>query len=943
MPAYNVTSPRAIIDRKALTLAITTFAAENSAPEARKFVAARLDEALSVGDEAVRRRFENGASGAATVRARAYLIDQIIRVIFDYCDRVLYPTSGPTKGERLAVVAVGGFGRGELAPFSDIDIMLLRHYKPTPRGEQIVEAMLYILWDLGLKVGHSSRSVDECIRLSRRDVTIRTAILEARWIWGDRELYDELNRRFTSEVIRGTAREFVELKLAEREERHQRMGDSRYLLEPNLKDGKGGLRDLHTLAWIGKYVYEVDSVDALASRGVLTRAEVRVFEKAQEFFWMVRCHLHYLVGRADERLTYDVQPEIAARMGYTDHAGSSGVERFMKRYFLIAKDVGDLTRIFCANLEAEQQKPKLRLPRLWGRTADIAPFELDNGRLSVPDDSVFTDDPVNMLRLFHVALFEDLDIHPKALQMARRGLKRINAAVRKDEQANKLFLEILCADKQTGPILRLMNEAGVFGRFVPEFGRIVAQMQYNMYHVYTVDEHTIHALSILNDIDAGHLTDELPLASEVVHQVVSRRVLTVGVMMHDIAKGRPGDHSEVGAKLAQRLCPRLGLSEEETETVAWLVLHHLRMSDTAFKRDIGDPKTIEDFVALVRSPERLRLLLVLTVVDIRAVGPSVWNGWKASLLRELYHVTEEALTSGLNVDTASRRVEGKIEALRAALPDWDADALDTHIARGTTPYWLTYDVDTLAAHARMVRQAEADDLPLMVTSRIDEFRAVTEVTIYTQDQPGLFSRIAGALTVAGADVVDAKIFTLSNGWALDTFWIQDNLGSDGAPAAFARPERLAKLSSIIEQSLTGRIRANRVLTERAFKPKRNKVFKVAPRVLIDNKASATCTVVEVNGANRPGLLFSLTRALNQSNTVIKSAKISTFGELAVDVFYVQDLFGTKILHSGKQDALRARLYAALEAPGTGDAGGLPRERSAAEFAVAPPPAIDAAE
>ncbi|MGA1525508.1 MAG: [protein-PII] uridylyltransferase, partial [Planctomycetota bacterium] len=510
----------------------------------------------------------------------------------------------------------------------------------------------YLLWDLRLKVGHATRSLDECIRQARADMTIRTAMLESRYLWGAETLVATLRYRFESEIERGTALEFVEAKLQESDQRHAKQGDSRYVIEPNIKDGKGGLRDLHKLFWIGKYVYHVDDVNDLVPRGVLTLAEARRFAKAQKLLWTIRCHLHLLAGRAEERLTVDLQPRIAERLGYTDRAGAKAVERFMKHYYLTAKDVGDLTRIFCAAIEAEhRRRPRMRLARLWsGAEVEFGDFRVDGDRLNVKADDVFERDPVNLIRLFHTAHQKDLEFHPHALRLVTQSLKLINADLRANREANRLFLEILASTKGSERVLRRMNEAQVFGRFVPDFGRVVAQMQYDMYHVYTVDEHTIIMLGILWKIEQGHLAEIAPIATEVVHKVLSRRELYVAVLIHDIAKGRNGDHSILGARVARRLCPRLGLTEEETETVAWLVRWHLLMSHAAFKRDVNDPKTVRDFCDIVRSPERLRLLLVLTVADIRAVGPNVWNGWKAALLRELYWRADDLL-SGHASDT----------------------------------------------------------------------------------------------------------------------------------------------------------------------------------------------------------------------------------------------------------------------------------------------------
>jgi [protein-PII] uridylyltransferase len=903
-----IANQRDILDRRRLKARLDALAEEGE--PARSRVTELLKEALAGGRAEVRRRFDAGATGTETVHALSFLMDQLIRVLHDFVLAHVYPLANPTEGERMALVAVGGYGRGELAPHSDIDLLFLLPYKQTPHTEQVVEYLLYTLWDLGLKVGHATRSVEETLRHARADLSIRTAVLEARYIWGDQKLHLDLKRRFEAEVVRGTAADFVEAKLAERDERHARLGDSRYLVEPNVKEGKGGLRDLHTLFWIAKYIYRVDGIDRLVALKMLSREEARRFARAQNFLWTVRCHLHFLTDRAEDRLTFDRQGEIGRLMGYTDHAGARGVERFMKHYFLIAKDVGDLTRIFCALLEAEQRgRPRFSW-RHWGfLKRSVEGFVVDGGRLDVADETAFRDDPVNFIRLFHVAQEHGFDIHPHALRLITQNLKLIDADLRADTEANRLFMAMLTSRKDPETALRRMNEAGVFGRFVPDFGRVVAQMQYDMYHVYTVDEHTLFAIGILHQIETGALKEELPLATSIISTIDSRRALYLAVLLHDIAKGRGGDHSVLGAQVAEKLGPRLGLSAEETETVAWLVRWHLLMSNTAFKRDIDDPQTIRDFVGAVQSPERLKLLLILTAADIRAVGPKVWNGWKAALLRELFNRSIELMSGGLVSEARDQRIASAQAALRRLLPDFTAAELDAFIAKGYPFYWLSFDPETQARHARLTREAERSDAPLTVDTRVDVARAVTEITVYTADHAGLFSRIAGALALAGANIVDAKILTMSNGMALDTFWVQDRSGG-----AFDEPEKLAKLAHLFENVLAGRVKPHVELYAPEAIPSRTSVFTVAPRVLIDNKASQTHTVIEVNGRDRPGLLFELTRALTALNLQISTAKISTYGEKVIDVFYVKDLFGHKVEHERKLKDIREHLTAVLVDP-----------------------------
>ena len=904
----SITRQRDIIDRRALTERLSLVVGSVQAPALdRSAFVAPLKVALTAGRAEIRRRFEATGDGAATIREQCFLIDQLIRALFDLVTQVIYPLPNPTSGERLAIIAVGGYGRGELAPYSDIDLLFLLPYKRTPHTEQVVEYLLYLLWDLGLKIGQSTRSVDECLRQAKSDLTIRTALLEARYLWGDQALFNEFKKRFDSDIVKGSAAQFVASKLAERDARHKRLGDSRYQLEPNIKEGKGGLRDLHTLFWIAKYIYRTDDVGKLVDLGVLSAEESQRFDRAQKFLWTVRCHIHYLAGRAEERLTFDLQTEIGRRMGYTDHAGSRGVERFMKHYFLVAKDIGDLTRIFCAILEADQ-KHKRRLSWVrWGNgRRSLGGFVVDGEWLTIASEDFFKKNPPALLRLFQVAQQHELDIHPRALRAASLSLRLINQQLRDNSEANHLFLEILTSRKDPETVLRRMNEAGVLGRFIPDFGRVVAQMQYDMYHVYTVDEHTLFAIGILHKIESGLLKEELPLATQLMPTIVSRRALYLAVLLHDIAKGRGGDHSEIGEQIALKLGPRLDLSAEETETVAWLVRWHLLMSSTAFKLDIGDRQTIGNFVERVQSPERLKLLLVLTVADIRAVGPKVWNGWKAALLRELYHQAIEVISGGLSGEGRESRAAAAQAAARRLLPDFSEPEFATFVSRGYPYYWLSFDALTHARHARLMREAEASGAPLTVEKRVDPYRSVTEITLYTADHPGLFSRIAGALAVSGANIVDAKIITMSNGMALDTFWVQD---SNGGP--FDRPDKLAKLAVVFENVLSGDLKPHRELAHPPAFPSRTRVFMVTPRVLLDNKASGSHTVIEVNGRDRPGLLFEVTRALTGLNLQVSSAKISTYGEKVVDVFYVKDLFGHKIEHSAKLAEIQRTLEVVL--------------------------------
>jgi len=879
---------------------------ESNQDKLRAGVLEELRACLASMQETLRARFDVGENGFDVAQAQSRSFDILLQVLHGFVTDHLFCVPNPTRAEHLAIVAVGGYGRGELAPYSDLDLLFVLPYKKTPFSEQVIEYLLYLLWDLGLKVGHAVRSVDECIRQANADVTIRTTLLESRFIAGSETLYQDLHERFFQDLSAATATNFVEAKLAERDARHQRLGESRYVLEPNIKEGKGGLRDLHTLFWIAKAVYRVEDPGDLVLLGVLTIQEAARFDQALRFFWNVRCHLHYLMGRAEERLTFDMQQEISRRMGYVDRGHVRGVERFMKRYFLAAKDVGDLTRIFCACLEAQQKRPsRFRFP--WRSSSRIEGFVIENNRLNITDPATFEKDPLCFLKLFHIAQAEDLDVHPYALRLITQNLRCIDRHLRQNQDAVRLFLEILTSKKDPARALRRMNEAGVLGRFLPEFGRIVAQMQYNMYHAHTVDEHSILAIDTLSGIEQGRFKDAMPLSSEIVHKVLSRRVLYLATLFHDIAKGRPGDHSVVGAEIAVRICRRLRLSEEETENVAWLVRNHLVMSTTAFQRDTNDPEAIQAFVDVVQSPERLRLLLLLTVSDIRAVGPNIWNAWKASLLRTLYLHTEEIMSGGLMTQMTEARVAAALKDLRAGLADWTDTAFDAFVERGVAAYWLAYPAKMLVRQARLMRAADETETPLTVQAYVDTDRDVTEVTIYAGDHPGLFSRLSGALSLSGANIVDAKISTMKNGMVLDTFWLQDVNGK-----AFEKPDLTERLLARIKQTLAGDILPTQELARQTNLSSRTRVFKVAPRVLTNNGASHHFTVIEVNGRDRPSLLYDVTRALSRLSLQIASAHVTTYGERAVDVFYVKDIFGMKIEHETKQRQIQETLIAAIE-------------------------------
>uniref|UniRef100_UPI0010F4CCD4 [protein-PII] uridylyltransferase n=1 Tax=Parerythrobacter lutipelagi TaxID=1964208 RepID=UPI0010F4CCD4 len=904
MTKLKITSQRRVIDRRMLAQQIDAIHAEQG-ENGRQSVVALLRGALGDGRAELAKRLEaRPSAGHDCCAGHAFLVDQIVRLLHDHVVANVYPPGNRSAGEHLTIMAVGGYGRAEMAPQSDVDIAFLTPSRRTPWCEQVIEAILYFLWDLGLKVGHSSRTPDDVVRMAKEDLTIRTALLEGRYVWGDQDLYEEVRRRFWAEVVTGTEREFLSDKLEERNARHKRMGDSRYVVEPNVKDGKGGLRDLHTLYWIGKYIHKVRVAAELVDVGLLTAKEYRSFRRAESFLLAVRCHLHTITGRPEDRLTFDLQRAVAERMNFADRTGKSAVERFMQFYFLQAKRVGSLTGVFLAHIDEQFAQKRARRGFLAGfkaRPRDHKGYRVFGGKIAAPSDDWFRKDPVRLIEIFQIAEAEGFAIHPETMRQADRDSGLIKADVQNDPRANALFLDLLAGRNDPETVLRWMNEAGVFGKFVPDFGKVNAQMQFDMYHHYTVDEHTIRAIGLLSKIERGELNEDHPRSSKLIHKVNSRRAIYVAVLLHDIAKGRGGDHSVLGAEVAEELCPRFGLNEDETELVAWLVRFHLLLSATAQKRDLTDPKTIEDFVGEVQTMERLRNLLILTVVDIRAVGPGTWNSWKRQLIGELYDVAKERLRLGHVKHGRENRVAAKKELVEVLLGD-QAGLIGKIGNEFIDAYWVAEPEDIIQRNLVQFSVARGLEEQLSIHCEFYEARGATLVSVIAADHPGLFYRIAGGIHLAGANIIDARIHTTRNGWAVDNFLVQDPLGKP-----FREESQLARIKTAIADALANKIELAPQLARRPLPRMRARAFEVRPRVLFDNGASNRFTVIEVNARDRPALLNRLARSLFENQLMVHSAHITAYGERAADTFYVTDPLGQKVTAPDRLSSIETSL------------------------------------
>ncbi|MGR3570344.1 [protein-PII] uridylyltransferase [Brevirhabdus sp.] len=897
----------AIFDAAQVRAALDTALAQVSDDGARRAAAVGvLQDALREGRRAIDTAFcEAPTHSAPLTRSYSWLTDRLVTEAHRVATEVLHPRPTPTESERLAVVAVGGYGRGEMAPHSDVDLLFLTPYKITAWAESVIESMLYMLWDLRLKVGHASRTVRDCLRLGREDYTIRTALLEHRHLAGHDSLTEELHDRLWAELFRSTAGDFIEAKLAERAERHQKQGGQRYVLEPNVKEGKGGLRDLQSLFWIAKYVHRVQSSQELVQLGVFLPEEYTAFADAEEFLWAVRAHLHLIANRAADQLTFDMQVEVAERMGYRDHGGRRAVEHFMQDYFRHATRVGELTRIVLTSLEADNVKQAPSLVGLLRRRRKVRPlYAIRQNRLSIASSEAFLSDGLNLLQIFEEALRTGYLLHPDAMRLIAANLDLFDDELRASKEARRIFLDLLLKYPSPDRALRRMNELGVLAAYLPEFEPIVAMMQFNMYHHYTVDEHIIQCIATLAQIEREELIEELPIATSILREGVNRKVLYIALLLHDIGKGRTEDHSVLGAKIVRSVAPRLGLSRDDADTVEWLVRYHLLMSDMAQKRDISEPRTIRDFAKAVKTRKRLNLLTVVTVCDIRGVGPGVWNNWKAVLLRGLYNATAHALENGLeDLNRDAFEAEAK-RALRAALPDWPKKDLRHETGRHYGPYWQGLPTSAHVTFANLLRTTGANEISIDLMP--DEDRDTTRAAFVLADHPGIFSRLAGALALVGANVVDARTYTSKDGFATAVFWVQD---ADGHPYEQAR---LPRLRNMIHRTLKGEVVAQEALADRDKMRKREREFRVPTTVTFDNEGSEIYTIIEVDTRDRPGLLHDLTRALASSNVYIASAVIATYGAQVVDTFYVKDMFGLKFYTEAKQKTLEKRLRTAIE-------------------------------
>ena len=865
-----------------------------------------VKEQLKNAHEVAQRRLENNIyKGKECAQQLSLMHDKLIVKYIDFLSKYLHPLNNPTEAEKISVLATGGYGRGLLAPGSDIDLLFILPYKKTAWSETAIENTLYFLWDLGLKVGQATRSISESILLAEKDQTITTSMLDARHLWGNEQLSKDFNHFYREKLEQMSSADFIQAKLDEREERQYKAGQSRYLVEPNIKNGKGGLRDLEMLSWMTNFCYNCSRPDEMFKNGILNKDESKTFLKCENFLWHVRCQLHYIAKRPEEVINFNDQREMAKRLGYEDRKGLLGVERFMRHYFLIAKEVGDLTRSICSILEEKEKKsmPVISKALAFFSEKKVESFILNAGRIDIPNNNFFKNHPLNIIKLFYFSMKRDVLIHPNAIRVLRKNLSLINKGLRGNEKANEIFLEILLNKKNSEETLREMNETGVLGRFILDFGKIEGLMQFNMYHHFTADEHLLRAIGELNKLFSKKNRNITKLILELINSGLNKKILTIALFFHDIAKGRDEDHSIAGAKIVKKFSSRFNLSDYELETISWLVKEHLVMSDFSQTRDVMDAKTVEDFSEIVQTPERLKLLFILTIADISAVGPGVWNAHKGQLLEQLYKETYAKLSGEVLAEDRSLRAKNKIKSIFSDADFNKKKKFNDWVRSQSDQYWLGLDDDIIFRQAEMFVNKFNGKPSIIIHNK--EGAEATEVSIMSKDSKGLFAKLTGALSAMEINIVNAKIFTNSSNIAVDVIWIQDK---DNKP--IIDNSRIQRIKEKISNYIKSEIKSQ-ISIESRLKNKRINAFTVPVVVKIMNNISSDYTVVEVSGKDRPSILHELAKAIHFLDLNLFRAQVATFGERVVDVFYILDSQNKKIEHHNSKKLIERKLLQVL--------------------------------
>ncbi|HZE61993.1 MAG TPA: [protein-PII] uridylyltransferase [Burkholderiales bacterium] len=840
---------------------------------------------------------ERVAAERASLRA-AYLAQpnprRLLKAHAKLIDRTVKTVPGLPKG--AALIATGGYGRGELYPSSDIDLLVLLAREPSAAEREALERFIGTLWDIGLEIGHSVRTVGDCLHAAADDVTVRTTLLESRYLAGGRALFQRMEQALRHQM---DAVAFLKAKKLEQEQRHAKHQDSPYALEPNLKEAPGGLRDLQVIQWIARGVGLGTTWSELVAQGLIERDEARQLAKAEALLQDLRIRLHYLAGRREDRIVFDVQTALAAQLGYKDSPHRRASEAMMQGYYQTAKGVTQLNTILLQNLEARLAPEPDVEPRALNER-----FRIRGALLEAGNEDLFERQPLAILESF-LLLMQHQQLRgmtAPTLRALYRARRRIDARFRRNEFARLMFLHILQQPRGIVHEFRRMNQYGILGRYLPEFGRVVGQMQHDLFHVYTVDQHILMVVRNLRRFTQPEFAHEFPLCSELSSGFERRWLLYVAALYHDIAKGRGGDHSHLGSADARSFARRHGLAKDDRELVEFLVENHLAMSHVAQKQDVYDPEVIAAFAKRVKTERRLIALYLLTVADMRGTSPKVWNAWKGKLLEDLYRATRRVLT-GEPLARDAALAEKQAEATRLlrlyALSDTVKDRLWSSL---DITYFLRHDAQEIAWHTRNLHYRVETEKPV-VKARLAPFGEGLQVMIYTKDREALFARICGYFERAGFNIAEAKIHTTRNGYALDTFVAM----GQGRDAHYQ--DRIA----MIEAELAEELKADAPLGEpRSGRlSRRVRHFPISPSVDIRPDERGAYQVLSIVASDRPGLLYGVARILARHHINLQTARINTLGDRAEDVFLV---FGEALAAPKAVLQLEQELLAALSLP-----------------------------
>ena len=859
-------------------------------------------------------RHRAGAGGYEIVSAYTMLVDHLVRRLFEVASQD-YIRRYPSLNPRCTLIAQGGYGRGELNPFSDVDLLFLHSWKVTPYVEAVAEKLLYTLWDAGLQVGHATRNITESIRLAGKDMKVKTSLLDARYLCGDPALYGDFEKAVEEHLLRKNEERFIREKLAENRLRQERYGGSVYLLEPDIKEGEGGLRDIHTALWVAKVRHKIKELDALVHRGVIQPRELSELKAAQDFLWRVRNELHFSSGKHQDQLTFEEQERVAQALGFKDNGKVRGVEDFMRSYYLQASQVSRLASLIIHRV-TDGSEPSHLKSRPAGREIREG-VRIAKGVLWITDAGILSANPENLTSIFADAQKCGAEISHESRELVREHLDLIDEHFRRSPNANAFFLQILRWEDRVYETLLEMHRSGVLGAFIPEFGRLLCMALHDLYHIYTLDQHSLRLVKELERLKAGEFREVLPLLTQLAREVEKIEILYLGLLFHDIGKGLGGGHSERGARIARKIARRIRLNVDDTAQLEFLVRYHLFLNHTAFRRDIEDEKLVIDFAKAMGSVGNLKMLYLLTYADMRAVGPEVWNNWRGSLLEDLYLQSLKVLEAQEKGEFRREDRRSKIRRLQARVRrrlarKYPAEKIRYFFEAMPERYFLTTPEEQIPGHFEMM-ESFRDQVCLSTVTHFPE-REYSEMAICTRDRPGLFSLITGVFAAMSLDILSARITTRKDGLILDVF----RISHAGRPEMVMDPQKWHRARVLLEQVLTESVDVAR-LVEESGRPSlfKRRGPKVPTVIQIDNEASDEFTIVEVYTQDRIGVLFTITYGMHQLGISIHLAKISTNVDQVADVFYVADEKGGKIRDQARLEKIRQTLYRNLVSEGEG--------------------------